>query len=296
MLFNFYNSHYSANLMKLVVYGQEDIENLVKSVEEKFRDVKNNKFAKFAIKEHPFGEDAIGKIIKLVPVKDRRVLELTWLIKDQSPYYRNAPSKYVSHIIGHEGKGSLLSYLISQGLATALSAGGSDSYSCYSEIEVTITLTDKGVAQVRDVIGYVFYFIQMLKEKEPQEWVISEIKRINKIKFDFLEKKQGMSFCSNIAKALHKRKVEETFIYPYLMEEFKPDLIKAYLEQLTNDNLLVMIESKTYEPICTQVEPIYQSKFITEPFGDIQPIPCDVSLPEHNTFIPDDLTVLPLGS
>lgn len=33
MLFNFYNSNYSSNLMKLVVYGQDDIESLAKSVE-----------------------------------------------------------------------------------------------------------------------------------------------------------------------------------------------------------------------------------------------------------------------
>lgn len=133
MLFKFYNSNYSANLMKLVVYGQDDIERLSKSVEEQFIEVKDNKFEKFQIREHPFDEKTLGKIIKLVPVKDKRVLELTWFLTDQTPHYRSSPSKYVSHILGHEGKGSLLSFLISQGLATALSAGGSDSYGCYSE-------------------------------------------------------------------------------------------------------------------------------------------------------------------
>lgn len=68
-----------------------------------------------------------------MPVKDRRVLEITWLLKDQSSHYHHPPSKYISHILGHEGKGSLLSFLISQGLATSLSAGGSDSYKAYSE-------------------------------------------------------------------------------------------------------------------------------------------------------------------
>ncbi len=33
MLFNFYNSQYSSNLMKLVVYGQSDIDKLTKEVE-----------------------------------------------------------------------------------------------------------------------------------------------------------------------------------------------------------------------------------------------------------------------
>jgi insulysin len=132
MLFNFYNSNYSSNIMKLVVYGQDDIDRLSKFVEEQFNEVKDHQFGKFKILEHPFGEKALGKLIKLVPVKDKRVLELTWFLPDQSPSYKYSPSKYVSHILGHEGKGSLLSFLISQGLATALSAGGSDSYECYS--------------------------------------------------------------------------------------------------------------------------------------------------------------------
>lgn len=35
------------------------------------------------------------------------------------------------------------------------------------------------------------------------------------------------------------------------MEEFKPELIKDYLDQLTNENLIVMVESKTFEAECT---------------------------------------------
>ena len=38
-----------------------------------------------------------------------------------------------------------------------------------------------------------------------------------------------MSYCSNLAKSLHKRKIEEVLIYPYFMEQFRPDLINAYL-------------------------------------------------------------------
>lgn len=56
-----------------------------------------------------------------------------------------------------------------------------------------------------------------------------------------MEKKQGMNFCSGSAKSLHKRSIEELFIYPYFMEEFRSDLIKDYLNQLNTDNTLIMI-------------------------------------------------------
>jgi len=80
MLFNFYNSKYSANLMKLVVYGQSDIDVLTKSVEEKFAEVKNQKFAKFQLQEHPYDEKTLKHLIKLVPVKDKKTLDICWVL------------------------------------------------------------------------------------------------------------------------------------------------------------------------------------------------------------------------
>lgn len=49
MLFNFYNSSYSSNLMKLVVYGQDDIDRLSKFVEDNFIEVKDKQYSKFKI-------------------------------------------------------------------------------------------------------------------------------------------------------------------------------------------------------------------------------------------------------
>ena len=51
---------------------------------------------------------------------------MRWILKLKKKHYRNHPGKYVTHLIGHEGKGSLLSFLTKEGLATGLST-------CYSE-------------------------------------------------------------------------------------------------------------------------------------------------------------------
>jgi insulysin len=149
MLFNFYNSHYSANLMKLVIYGQSDVDALAKEVETRFEQVINKKYSRFHLKEHPYDQKTIGKLLKYVPVKDNRTLELSWVLKDQSQSYKYSPSKYLSYVLGHEGKGSLLSFLISEDLATGLSAGGTDSYDCFSEFEISVSLTEKGLKSIR---------------------------------------------------------------------------------------------------------------------------------------------------
>lgn len=75
---------------------------------------------------------------------------------------------------------------------------------------------------------------------------MEEIKRVSKMKFDFMQKAQGMSYCSSLAKHLHRRTIEEVLVYPYFMEEFKPSLIKDYLGQLRTDNLIIFAEAKQF--------------------------------------------------
>ena len=60
----------------------------------------------------PYAPESFNKIYKITPVKDKKVLDISWVLPDHSQYYENSPGQYLSHLLGHEGKGSLLSFLI----------------------------------------------------------------------------------------------------------------------------------------------------------------------------------------
>lgn len=79
------------------------------------------------------------------------------------------------------------------------------------------------------------------------------------------------------------------------MEEWKPELIQEYLNELTLDNLIVFCEAKAYETDCNLVEPIYGTKYAIESLKELKPLECDVSLPEPNIFLPKQLECLPLA-
>ena len=52
------------------------------------------------------------------------------------------PADYISHCLGHEGEGSLLSALIKDNLAVELSAGLDHMLNCLSYMMIQVTLTD----------------------------------------------------------------------------------------------------------------------------------------------------------
>jgi insulysin len=62
----------------------------------------------------------------------------------------------MSHLFGHEGENSLLSYLISEGLALELSAGGDHELHSFSTFAIEVMLTKKGVENYEKVVEAIF--------------------------------------------------------------------------------------------------------------------------------------------
>lgn len=269
-LLDFYNKSYSANLMKLVVYGKEDVDSLSEFIGEKFGGIINKDLKNYSLPGVPFNETVLGNLYRYVPIKDKQTVEFIWIISNFKPHYKNSPGKYVSHLVGHEGPGSLLSLLIKEGLALELSAGSTDEYNTYTELQISVTLTDKGLDNVWLIASYLFSYLNMLRKEGPQQWVFEEIKKINKLKFDFADKKQGMSAAAQLSKRMHEVPVEEVMFKEFFMEEWHPELIVDYLGQLSKKNLRVIVASQKFEKECTLVEPIYGTKYAVEELPEIK--------------------------
>lgn len=71
----------------------------------------------------PLAANACATITRVAMVKNVHVLYLAWAFPSTYSTYRTQPALYLSHLIGHEGAGSLLSCLKNESLATGVSAG-----------------------------------------------------------------------------------------------------------------------------------------------------------------------------
>ncbi|CAD8060302.1 unnamed protein product [Paramecium sonneborni] len=298
----FHQRYYSANVMKLVIYGSQSIEILEGWAHSYFEAIQNKNLIPPSYNIMPFDQTNLGQLIKYVPIKDQDYLELIYIIDYLYPNYRSCPGKYLSHLIGHEGENSLLSLLIKEDLAQELSAGPSNTMKQFSEMQIRIKLTKKGLQQYLKVIQYVQEYIELLKQKGPQEWIFKEIQAIKKLEFDFLEKGDPFNYVCTLASRMQLYPIEDVLRSPYLMEQYQPELIKQITNQLTGDRLMMFLSSQTFSNQLGNKEEYFGTEYNQIKFCDelktvfnkaAETISPQLNLPPQNIYIPEHTNVLP---
>ena len=145
-LLDFHSQWYSSNIMRLTVLGRHDIDQMEEWVHEKFAPIENKGVVIPNLgKPEPFPDSRLGKLVKFVPVKDRDVLTVFWILPYVQKDFKSQPLGYYSFLFGHEGENSLLSYLKREGLANELGSGGDHELWSYSNFYIDIYLTKKGL-------------------------------------------------------------------------------------------------------------------------------------------------------
>ena len=199
-LLEFHKKWYSANIMTLTIKSKHDIEILEKWVTEKFSPVVNKDVVLPNLGDPtPFPVEKLGKLIKFVPVQDTDQITIQWVLPYLEKDFKTQPLRYLSHLFGHEGENSLLSYLISEGLALELGSSFDHELWSFSTFSVDITLTKKGLENYDKVIESIFQYAQKIREAGPQEFIFKECKDLGLMQFEFQDKGSGMNTCVSYA-------------------------------------------------------------------------------------------------
>ncbi|KAB8105996.1 hypothetical protein EE612_040142 [Oryza sativa] len=297
-LIKFYSSHYSANLMQLVVYGKESLDNLQTLVENKFSDVRNTGRKRFSFYGHPCSSEHLQVLVKAVPIKQGHTLRILWPITPNIQHYKEGPCKYVSHLVGHEGKGSLFYVLKKLGWAMSLRAGEGDWSSVFSFFSVVIRLTDVGHEHMEDIIGLLFRYITLLQTSGTPKWIFDELLTIRETGFHYRDKSPPSQYVVNISSNMQIFPPEDWLIASSVPSKFSPDAIQSILNDLTPDKVRIFWESKKFEGQTNLTEPWYGTSYSVEavPPSIIQnwvnraPME-DLHIPKPNIFIPSDLSL-----
>ncbi|KAF4791367.1 Insulin-degrading enzyme [Turdus rufiventris] len=297
-LLKFHSTYYSSNLMAICVLGRESLDELTCLVVKLFSEVENKNVPIPEFPEHPFQEEHLRQLYKVVPIKDIRNLYVTFPIPDLQKYYKSNPGHYLGHLIGHEGPGSLLSELKAKGWVNTLVGGQKEGARGFMFFIINVDLTEEGLLHVEDIILHMFQYIQKLRTEGPQEWVFQECKDLNAVAFRFKDKERPRGYTSKLGGMLHYYPIEEVLAAEYLLEEFRPDLIEMVLDKLRPENVRVAIVSKSFEGKTDRTEEWYGTQYKQEAISDEKWQNADLNgkfkLPMKNEFIPTNFEILPL--
>lgn len=293
-LIAFYERYYSANLMSLVVLGSESLDELEAMTAYRFAKIPNSDAVVSDAVIPLYPADFLPARVNIEPLKEERRLSLSFPIPTAKDFYRQKPLQYIGNLLGHEGEGSLLSFLKKYGWAEGLSAGGGDQTRFDGSFDINILLTERGVKAVDQIVALAFHVIQNLERKGIKEWRFDEDKALADIAFRFQEKGAAMETVSALANRLHTYAPEDVLRGAYLYEDFDPDVIRQFLSYLTPNNVLVTLTAPNLET--DKVSRWYQTPYKVLSMEASAPFIVDkysrqLFFPKANLFIPQRLSV-----
>lgn len=317
-MISFYHKYYSANVMKLCVYGQESLDEMEQWVSESFGKIPRGDSVSVTMYDkapRPFGvaADQDPTLIKIIPVRKMHAMHLYWPLPPLLRSYKQKPWEYLSHVLGHEEEGSLTAILKSRRWATHVSAGisESDSYefgSFGSLFEVGISLTRKGLENWDQVVQVAFDVLHFTKRDGFHAWIFDELKSSGEMAFLFQEEREPIAICRRMSDIMQDRRGvdrRDLLRYDTMQGGFDEAQTRALLDEMTPSNTRVMLFSHSFDE-----DPATSRTFTTERwFGakytsstispDVlerwrSPSGSILQTPSPNRFMPQTFDIIPL--
>lgn len=238
-LIRFYETHYSANLMDLVVIGRQSTAELHAMVEQYFSAVPDRQLEQKVSSEPLYTPNQLPLQLDVVTNMETRQLSLRFPIDGLREHWREKPVNYIASLVGYEGVGSLLSLLKEKGWARGLGASAGISLPGQATFDVGIELTESGLAHYDQVVGLFFSFIEELKKNGVREELYEEEGRLATTDFRFREFGEPIHEAMRLAARMNDYPMIHLLDGPYRYDQFNPELIRQYLGQLSPDNLIL---------------------------------------------------------
>ena len=254
-LLRFYQRYYSADIMALTVIGNESLDELEDMVRPRFSAVASHAVPDDRITRPLFAPGELPRWVNIEPVQNQRSLSLQFPVPDAQPYWRVKPLSYIGNLIGHEGKGSLLSALKEKGWAEGLSAGQSLSLKGQAMFGVNVRLTEEGLANRDAVVALIFRYIELVRVGGVEPWRYAEQSQLAAQQFRFRNRPSLTQELIQLSSSLQKYPAEDVVLGDYLMDDYRADVIGEYLDAMRPEQAIITL---TAPGVATdQREPLY---------------------------------------
>ncbi len=301
-LTQFFEAHYSADEMALVVLGKQELDTLEVMVRERFSAIERRETVPAADPPAAFDPAVLPKRVDYRTLRDSDHLSFSFPVPSDDPYYERKPLQYIANLLGHEAEGSLHALLTERGWIESLSASNQRLDRNNAMLSVSMRLTAEGTERTDEITAALFSYIDLIREHGVERWRYDEQASLADLRFTYQEQGSEQRYVSALSPRFRLYPRNEVLIAPYLMREFDAALISGYLAALTRNNVLIERAGPNVEG--DRTEPWFQVPYrvtnvswpaapqqvsTTEQRRDSVP---ELRLPERNAFIPEDLSIV----
>jgi insulysin len=243
-LLAWYQAHYSANRMMLALTGAASLDQLERWARQYFEAVPDRQLPALRYPADYMPPRAALRELRMEPIKDLRHLTLSFPLPDLRAHVLSKPAEQLAFVLGHEGRGSLLSALKAEGLATGLGVWAEPETPDYGSFDMQISLTPDGLAKSARVLELVFATIERIRREGLPPHLFQERQAMARLDERYRDKGEGMGRAANLANALMDYPIDIAERVPFLWVQPDSKAVAAVLAHLRPDNLLVMRVAK----------------------------------------------------
>lgn len=254
----FRKRHYSSHRMFVCIQARRCLDELQALVENYFLDIENNQLpgddmARFN-DTNVFRDSFFEQVYYVRAKQEINKLDITWVLPSITKLYKTKPDEFVSFIVGHEGTGSLCSYLRKQLLALDVHAGtdfsGFENNSMYALFTISISLTEKGLEKLDQVIEAVFALLHTLAESPIDRELFDELKQIENNSFKFQTEKEAIENVEDYVVNLKYYQPEHVLGGSSLFYEYDESQFKTMISHLNSRRFNIMLTTvKPYKNV-----------------------------------------------
>lgn len=189
---NFHENKYSSNLMHLVLYSPQPLDQLKALVEQEFSQIKNSHLTKT---QHPgpiLTHERKQHIVYLPARQETKHLEITWelpsyLVNNTSHH----TSTLISRILANEAPGSLITELKAKGYGNKVQTSFSRMSQSNALFSLEVELTNSGVENHKEVISLIYSHLAALRNAGLPSYLYEDMQTSDRLSYTYQTPQDG---------------------------------------------------------------------------------------------------------
>lgn len=297
-----YQKHYAAQKMHLILLSPLPLETLISLAAQDFSKVPNPTLPEASSAPQMLSNKQMGHLLYIKPVKDLRRLSLVWEVPTAFALDKDKKAlELIAYALKNGSENSLLEELKREKIAEDIDVEKDRFSKGQLLFRIDISLTEQGVKQIDTAITRCFQAIARLKEKGVPAYLFDEMRQLALLDYQYQSREDAFHFITEYG---NKILYEDFQTFPEktkIPSQYDPSFVSSFLEILKPQSCIYVVMA---DPALTGVTPTTKEKWMSAEyaFKDIPQTKLiawnqaklhpEIQLPPSNPYLPTQLATL----